>query len=429
MAVSLRSWVQPIAVRATLAWEWWQSGVTYYPLSPRVYRNPYPTYAKLRHRDPVHWNPLGRSWIISRYRDVDAILRDHARFSNDTRHRRPPREFQASASYPRGPSMLFLDPPDHTRLRALVQQAFTPRAIEALAPRIRQIAEQLLDQIVDPAAFEVMEALARPLPLIVMAELLGVQTEEQDQFQTWSRQRARVLEPTMTRRERQEAEQAAHALDAYFLGLMKQRRAEPRDDLISALVAVEAAGDRLTEDELVVMLRLLLVAGNETTTNLIGNGLLALLQHPEQLQLLRSDPGLTAGAVEELLRYDAPVQVDGRTALAEMEIDGRHIEKGQGVVLLIGSANRDPEAFSQPDRLDISRQRLNHLAFGRGIHHCLGAPLARLEARIVFQTLLERFAEMHLLVADPPFRDNVVLRGLRELPIGAAVRHTTRRAS
>jgi cytochrome P450 len=419
MAASLRSWMQPIAIRAALAWEWWQSGVTYYPLSPRVYRNPYPTYTRLRRHDPVHWNTLGRSWVISRYRDADTILRDHSRFSNDTRHRRFSREFQTSATYPRGPSILFLDPPDHARLRALVQQAFTPRAIEALARRIRQIAEHLLDQIVDPASFEVMEGLARPLPLIVMAELLGVQTEERAQFQTWSRQRARALEPTMTARERQEADQAADALDAYFLGLMKQRRTEPRDDLISALVAAEAAGDKLTEDELVVMLRLLLVAGNETTTNLIGNGLLALLQHPDQLQLLRLDAGLMAGAVEELLRYDAPVQVDGRTAMTEMEVGGRRIHKGQGVLLLIGSANRDPEVFDQPDQLDITRQGPNHLTFGRGIHYCLGAPLARLETRIVFETLLQRFGEMRLLVAKPSFRDNVVLRGLQELPIRA----------
>ena len=265
--------------------------------------------------------------------------------------------------------------------------------------------------------------------MIVMAELLGIPTEERAQFQTWAHQRARVLEPAMTARELQMATQAADALDAYFLGLIEQRRAEPRDDLLSALVAAEAAGDKLTHDELLVMLRLLLVAGNETTINLIGNGLLALLRHPDQLQWLRSDPGLIPGAIEELLRYDAPVQMDGRTALAEMEIGGRHIQQGQGIVLLIGSANRDPEVFSQPDRLDISCQRPNHLSFGRGIHHCVGAPLARLEAKIVFETLLERFVEMHLLTADPPYRDNVVLRGLAALPVGATVERMKPRAS
>ncbi len=427
--MSWQALIQPVVIRATLAWEWWQSGVTYYPLSPRVYRNPYPTYAKLRTQDPVHWNFLSHSWVFSRYRDIDAILRDHSRFSNDSRNRQGISQAQAASSNPSGPSLLFLDPPDHTRLRALVQQAFTPRALEALTPRIRQIAAHLLDRLAERTAFEVMEALARPLPMIVMAELLGVPTRDLAQFQMWSRQRARVIEPLMTAREQQLATQAAYELDAYFLGLLEQRRVEPQDDLISALVAAEAAGDQLSHDELLVMLRLLLIAGNETTTNLIGNGLLALLRHPEQLQMLRSDPRRIAGAVDELLRYDSPVQVIARTALQDMEFDGRPVRKGQGIVLLLGSANRDPEVFVQPDRLDITRHGPNLLTFGRGIHHCLGAPLSRLEARIVFETLLERFAEMHLLTADPPFRDNVVLRGLEALPIATTAPRLKRRAS
>ena len=360
MAVSWRSYIRPIVIRTTLAWEWWQSGVTYYPLAPRVYRNPYPTYAKLRAQDPVHWNFLSHSWVFSRYRDIDAILRDHSRFSNDARYRQEVSQSQAAASTPGGPSMLFLDPPDHARLRALVQQAFTPRAIEALTPRIRQIAANLLDQVADPTSFEVMKTLARPLPMIVMAELLGVPTQDLAQFQAWSHLRARVIEPTITARERRLATQAAYELDAYFLGLIEQRRTEPQDDLISALVAAEAAGDQLSHDELLVMLRLLLVAGNETTTNLIGNGLLALLRHPEQLHILRSDPSLIAGAVDELLRYDAPVQVVGRTATQDMEVGGRSIRKGQGIVLLLGSANRDPEVFDHPDRLDVQTAWAQH---------------------------------------------------------------------
>jgi pimeloyl-[acyl-carrier protein] synthase len=421
MAVSLRSCIQPIMIYATLAWEWWRSGVTYYPLSPRVYRNPYPTYAKLRLQDPVHWNFLSRSWILSRYRDIDAILRDHTRFSNDSRYRQGVNQAQDAAANPSGPSLLFLDPPDHTRLRALVQQAFTPRALEALASRIRQIAAQLLDRIPDPTAFELMEALARPLPMIVMAELLGVPRHDLAQFQTWSRQRARVIEPTRTAREQQLATQAAYEIHAYFHSLIEQRRAEPQDDLISALVAAEVSGEKLSHDELLVMLRLLLVAGNETTTNLIGNGLLALLRHPDQLQVLRSDLGLITSAVDEILRYDAPAQVVARTALQDLEFGGRLMRQGQGIVLLLGSANRDPEVFDRPDHLDITRHGPNPLVFGRGIHHCLGAPLARLEAKVVFETLLERFTEMHLLTADPPFRDNVVLRGLEVLPIGATM--------
>jgi cytochrome P450 len=223
--------------------------------------------------------------------------------------------------------------------------------------------------------------------------LLGVPTRDLAQFQAWSHLRARVIEPTITARERQLAAQAADELDAYFLGLIEQRRAEPQDDLISALVAAEAAGDQLSQDELLVMLRL----------------------------LLRSAPGLVAGAVDELLRYDSPVQVVGRTATQDMDLGGRPIRKGQGVVLLLGSANRDPEVFDQPDRLDVQRRGPSIIGFGRGIHHCLGAPLARLEARITFEILLERFAEMHLRTPEPPFRDNIVLRGLEVLPVGTAV--------
>jgi cytochrome P450 len=383
-----------------------------------VYHNPYPTYAALRAKDPVHWSPVMDSWVFSRYEDVDAILRDPKRFSNDARTRQSPRARRAGTVGTDDPSMLFLDPPDHTRLRALVSKAFTPRAIEALTPRIRTIMEELLDHIENPASFDAMEAVAFPLPVIVIAELLGVPTEDRAQFRVWSDQRARALEPNMTASEREIAVDAGHKLDAYFLRIITARRAAPRDDLISALVAVEEAGDKLTEQELLILLRLLLVAGNETTTNLIGNGLLALLRHPEQMQTLRRDPRLMPAAVEELLRYDPPVQLDGRTTLEDVEFAGRRLTKGQSIVLLIGSANRDPDVFSHPERLDVSRSEASNISFGRGIHHCLGAPLARLEGRIAFEAMLERFAELRLLTPQPPFKDNIVLRGLQALPVG-----------
>jgi cytochrome P450 len=317
--------------------------------------------------------------------------------------------------------MLFSDPPDHTRLRALVNKAFIPQAIEALKSRIRAIAEELLDQVQDPAGFDVIETIAYPLPVIVMAELLGVPTRDRAQFKVWSDQRARLLEPTITASEIQVAIQAGREFDAYFMDVINARRKEPRDDLISTLVAVEEAGDKLTQGELLVMLRLLLIAGNETTTNLIGNGLLALLRHPDQLQALRDDPGRMPAAVEELVRYDGPVQVDGRTAMEDMEIKGRHIQKGQSIVVLIGSANHDPDVFRNPERLDITRKEASHIAFGRGIHHCLGAPLARLEGRIAFEAIIERFADIRLLTDHPPFKDNIVLRSLRSLPVGASL--------
>jgi pimeloyl-[acyl-carrier protein] synthase len=419
MPMSKPRWMRPVLIRALLTGEWWHSGVTYHPLTPRMARNPYPAYAQLRTRDPVHWSVLAQSWVFSRYRDIEAILRDHTRFSNEPHHRQPPRPLESTGAYPRGPSMLFSDPPDHARLRALVQQAFTPRAIEALAPRIRRIAADLLDHIADPTAFDLMDAFATPLPVLVVAELLGVPPADQARLAVWSQQRARILEPVLTGCEPQEALQAAHALDAYFLDLLDQRRVTPEDDLISALVATEAAGDRLTQDELLVMLRLLLVAGHETTTNLIGNGLLALLRHPEQLQLLRDNPSLMQSAVEELLRYDAPVQVDSRTALEAMAWDGRQIQPGQEIVLLLGAANHDPEVFDHPEQLDITRHKASHLAFGRGIHHCLGAPLARLEVCVALELVLERFAEIRLRMEDPPFKETVVLRGLKVLPVAA----------
>ncbi len=415
----LRKIIKPVAIRAMVAREWWQSGVTYNPLSPSVYTDPYPTYERLRDKDPVHWSPLMDSWVFSRYKHVDGILRDHKRFSNDTSKRGNPSHIDESFDLANQPSMLFRDPPDHTRLRALVSRAFTPAVVEGLAGHIRAIADDLLDQIDDPSAFDLMEAIAAPLPVIVIAELLGVPTEDRPQFQIWSRHRARGLEPNITDQERRLVTEAGKELDAYFLGIIDQRRREPQDDLISGLVAAEEAEDKLSQAELLAMLRLLLVAGNETTTKLIGNGMLALLRNPGQLEVLRQSPDLMPSAIEELLRYDAPVQLDVRVALEDVEFDGRDVKKGQGIMVLLGSANRDPEVFSEPDRLDLTRQEANHISFGRGIHHCLGASLARLEGRLTFEAIMERFANIRMQMDRPVFRDNIILRGLEVLPISA----------
>ena len=415
----LRKIIKPVAIRAITAREWWQSGVTYNPLSPSVYTDPYPTYERLRDKDPVHWSPLMDSWVFSRYKHVDSILRDHKRFSNDPAKRGNPSHINEAFDLQNQPSMLFRDPPDHTRLRALVSRAFTPAVIEGLAGHIRAIADDLLDQVDDPAGFDLMEAIAAPLPVIVIAELLGVPVEDRPQFQIWSRHRARGLEPNISPEERRMVGEAGRELDQYFLGIIDQRRQAPQDDLISALVAAEEAGDKLSEGELLAMLRLLLIAGNETTTKLIGNGMLALLRNPEQLEALRQSPDLMPSAIEELLRYDAPVQLDIRVALEDMEFDGRHVKQGQGIIVLLGSANRDPEMFSEPQRLDLSRQEANHIAFGRGIHHCLGASLARLEGRLTFEALLERFTDIRMQTERPVFRDNIILRGLEVLPVSA----------
>ena len=416
--MTLRDAIRSLVVNALVLRERWQSGVAYNPLSPRMAQDPYPEYAVLRERSPVHRSRLMNAWVFSRYADVDTVLRDHRRFSNDPRKRTLSRRQQATLPDPGDYTMLFLDPPDHTRLRALVNKAFTRRAVNALEPLIRRLMDTLLDDVA-PSGFDLMEAVAVPLPVIVIAEMLGVPPEDRARFRVWSNQRARLLEPTISPGERAAGIAAGEALDEYFTPIIQARRAEPESDIVSALAQAEEGGEVLTEREVLNMLRLLLVAGNETTTNLIGNGMLALLRNPGELERLRTDPALIPSAVEELLRFDSPVQTDFRGALEDCEVNGAPVRRGESVVLLIGSANRDPAVFEEPDRLDVGRSGSSHISFGRGIHHCIGAPLARLEGRIVLEALLERFSSMRLLDERPAYRGGVVLRGLESLPVAA----------
>ena len=397
--------------------ERWRTGVAWNPLSPRMVQDPYPVYAVMRRRSPVHRSRLANAWLFSRHADADAILRDHRRFASDPRKGRLTRRQQAMLPPAEEFTMLSLDPPDHTRLRALVNKAFTSRAVNAMEAHIRATAATLLDKVDSAQGFDLMTALAQPLPVIVIAEMLGVPAEDRDRFRLWSDRRARLLEPTVSARERAVAMQAGRDFDAYFRLIIAQRRAEPRDDILSALVQAEDEGERLTERETLNMLRLLVMAGNETTTNLIGNGMLALLRNPNQLRRLRDDPGLIPTAVEELLRYDPPAQAFFRRAVADCEVNGFDLRKGDNIILLVGAANRDAQAFDDPDRLDVGRAKCPHLSLSRGIHHCLGASLARLESRIVFETLLERFPEIELLDETPRLRSGVVLRGLQSLPL------------
>ena len=414
---SMQKAVRSVVVGAMLARERWQTGVVYNPLSRRTAQDPYPVYAALRERDPVHRSGLMNSWLFTRHADIDTILRDHRRFGNDPRKGKLSRRQRANLPADEEFTMLFLDPPDHKRLRALVNKAFTPKAVNALEPHIRKLLGALLDEIEDPAGFDLMQAVAQPLPVIVIAEMLGVPPEDRAQFKVWSDQRARTLEPVIDARERAASEAAAIALDAYFRPIIQERREAPQDDIVSALAQAEEEGDRLTEREMLNMLRLLLIAGNETTTNLIGNGVLALLRHPDQLQRLREDPSLIPSAVDELLRFDSPVQTDFRRALEDCEVNGFPLKKRDNIVVLLGAANRDPEVFEDPDRLDVGRGDRSHLSFGRGIHHCIGAPLARLEGRIVLEVLLERFSQISLRGEHPRFRNSIVLRGLESLPV------------
>ena len=358
------------------------------------------------------------AWAFPRYRDVNIILRDWKRFSNDGRKARTPASMTTIPD-PGTRSLLSLDPPEHRRLRSLVSKAFTPRAVNALEPHIRRLMHALLDKVGNLSGFDLMETVAKPLPLIVIAEMLGVPVEDRPRFRAWGDRRSRIMEPSIGTDERVDAILAADQLDAYFAPIIERRLADPRDDILSALARAEEEGERLSATEMLALLRQLLVAGNQTSANLIGNGVLALLRHPDQLQRLRDNRSLVPRAIEELLRYDSPVQVVLRRVLEDCDVNGLPLKRGDDIVLMIGAANRDPDRFDNPDLLDIGRDDGGHLSFGYGIHACIGATLARLEGRVAIEVLLERFSSIRLLDPEPRFNSSIVLRGLRALPVAA----------
>jgi cytochrome P450 len=395
------------------------------PFDPAFKANPYPAYAELRSTAPIHRITLldGRSvWLVTRYEDVLAIFKDE-RFVKDWRKVLTPEQL---AQIPRMPpvmeplskNMLETDPPDHERLRALVSKAFTPRLIARMRPRIQAIADSLLDAVEDKGGMDLIDDYAFPLPITVIAELLGVPSEDRKKFRVWTDAAvsgdgtAEYLETVLVPH--------MQAFSNYLLEMFEEKRENPKDDLISALVRAEEAGERLSEGELLGMVFLLLVAGHETTVNLIGNGTLALLQHPDQLEKLRNDPSLIKSAIEELLRYDGPLETSPeRFAREDVAIGETVIPKGEMVRVVIAAADRDPERFPDPDALDITRTDNRHLAFGKGIHHCLGAPLARMEGQIAIDTLLRRMPGLRL--QGPPesmsWRPGIVMRGLQGLPV------------
>ena len=397
--------------------------VQYNPLTPEVRANPYPLYRQLREQDPVHWSELMASWVLTRYDDVEAVLRD-PRFS--TARRRTGNRFteqlmemqEQMGPIGQATTMLRADPPEHTRLRNLVSKAFTPRAIEAMRPHIQQIVDELLDAVEGSDRFDLIHDLAYPLPVIVIAEMLGVAPEDRDRFKRWSGDIAATLGgPMLSPEVIQQAIASSREMTDYFRGVIEIRRKEPEDDLLSALIAAKEQGEALSEHEVLATCVLLLVAGNETTTNLIGNGMVALLQHPGQLEQLRDDPSLTESAVEEFLRYDGPVQATGRTAAEDVEVGGTVIKEGQVAFTLLGAANHDPAQFANPDTLDITRQDNRHIAFGHGIHFCLGAQLARVEAQVAFGTLLRRFPDLKLGADGVEWGGAFILRGPKALPL------------
>jgi cytochrome P450 len=387
------------------------------PMDPEFLADPYPTYHRLRTEDPVHLSPLG-FWVLTRYEDVVAVLRD-PRFAKEAMMAVVAARF-GIAPGTIGLSMLDRDPPAHTRLRSLVSKAFTPRVVERLRPHIQQIVDGLLARVEGQGSMDLIEEFAYPIPVIVICELLGVPVEDHEQFKTWSLDIARGLDAIMLPVDSEVARRsgtARQALLGYFRGLIAERRVSPRDDLLSGLIAAEEAGDRLSEDELLATCILLLVAGHETTVNLIGNGTLALLRHPGELRRLRENPALIASAVEELLRYDGPVQRTARMPSDDVQVGGRTIARGEMVMPFIGAADRDPAQFPDPDRLDITRSDNRHVAFGMGIHFCLGAPLARVEGQIAINTLVQRLPGLALATEKPEYRQSLTLRGLTALHV------------
>jgi cytochrome P450 len=397
----------------------------YNPLDPEIRRNPYPTYAKLREAGPVLRNELLSMWMFPRHQEVNRLLKD-PRLASDRSEailQRTP-GYDPSAANPLRDMLshwiLLLDPPDHARLRGLVNKAFTPRFVRELRPRIETLCEELLAPAQASGSLDVLRDLANPLPFEVIAAMLGIPSGERASLREWSDGLAKMLgslRPTAD--QGAEARRCVVELGRYLGKTIEARHGDRRDDLISELVAAEEEGGRLSAQEVLATCALLFLAGHETTTNLIGNGVLALTQHPDALAALRADPGLLEGAIEELLRFDSPVQFVTRVARERFEVEGVELEAGQPALLMIGSANRDPEAFTDPDRLDVTRQQVKHLSFGRGPHFCLGASLARLEADVVFRQLLDRFPrwELGLDVQDLDWRPDLGFRGVRSLPM------------
>jgi cytochrome P450 len=396
----------------------------YDPRRPEIMADPYPAFARLRASNPVYWSPVLRGWVLTRYADVRAALFD-ARLSADRitpfMESLPPARRVALSGLEKILTRwaVFVDPPAHTRLRGLMNKAFTPRAIERLRPRIAEIVDGLLAAVAGRGRMDLIADFAYPLPATVIAGMLGVPTDDIDRFKIWSDDLAAFVGGAQATP--QKYERACYGLtemDAYFRSIIRERRRSPaRDDVIGGLVAAEEDGRVLSEDELVATSVLILFAGHETTANLIGNGMIALLRHPAELAKLRARPEIAESAVEELLRYDSPAASVTRVAKEAVQYGGRRIASGDRLFLMINAANRDGAQFADPDRLDLERADNRQIAFGYGPHYCIGAPLARLEGEIAFNRLLARLKDIALETCDLEWSDNLVLRGVKAIPL------------
>ena len=388
-------------------------------LDPETLADPYPLYRRLRSEDPVHWDPFLHAWVATRYADVVRVLHD---FSAD---RTPTPEQLTEMGLSRlNPiaavmvkQMLFLDPPTHTRLRSLAASAFTPGRVERLRSHIQEIADKLIDAVVDKGQMDVIADFAAQLPAIVTAEMLGVPISDHLQLKDWSADFAEMLGNFQHNPDRvPRVLRSVEDMLEYFRTTVRELRVRPREGLVNWLLTAEINGDRLSEEEVIANVIVTMVGGQETTTNLIGNGLLTLLRNPEKMQWLRNHPSLMQAAVEELLRYESPSQHTARMAPYDLELGNRKIRKRQAVIAVMGAANRDPERFPDPDVLDLTRTDNRHVAFGWAAHFCFGAALARIEGQISFATILRRLPHLNLQPAPLSWRPNLGLRGLIALP-------------
>jgi len=382
----------------------------------------YKWFGMLRQMSPAFHDPRTDVWYVARHDDVDEVLRSPD-YGKDPRKAKDAEGLKQI--FLRGeeqePSMLVLDPPEHTRLRGLVNKAFTPHAVEALRPRVQQVVDELLDAVANTESFDLIDALAAPLPIRIIAEMIGVDPAHAQQFREWSHDLAASLDVTASAEQLGRARSAGEGLHNYYLGVIAEHRATPHADLISGLISAEEQGATLSDSEMISILILLLVAGNVTTTDLIGNGVLALLQHPDQLKKLQDDPSLLTNAVEEMLRYDPPVVGAHRVSEKDVEIGGCPVPAGQAILAAFPGANRDPSIYPDPDLFDVTRKDVHHHSFGAGPHYCLGAPLARLEAGVALGTLVRRFPYLSLDESQPPQRRYLpAFRGLISLHVRTA---------
>jgi cytochrome P450 len=389
-------------------------------LDPEVLANPYPLFQRLRAEDPVHWDPFLHAWVVTRYADVIRVLRDFSANRTPTPEQLKKMGLSSlnSIAQVMVKQMLFLDAPAHTRLRSLASYAFTPQRVEVLREHIREITNSLIDKVIAKGQMDAIADLGEPLPYIVTAEMLGVPVADAPQLKDWSRHFAEMLgnfqhNPGRAPRVARGVEE----MTRYFHSAITQIRRRPREGLIHSFLTAEVDGDRFTDDEIVANTIVTMVGGQETTTNLIGNGVLTLLRHPDQLVLLKADPSKLPSAIEEMLRFEPPSQHTARLAHADTELGGKLIRKRQAVIAVMAAGNRDPERFAYPDRFDITRQDNRHLSFGWAAHFCFGAALARIEGQIAFEIMLRRVGNWVLAPGHLAWRANLGLRGLEALPI------------